>query len=40
MGAGIGTIVGFVVGIKKGVGQQRRYRGAYERCLTKRGYSV
>ncbi len=40
MGAGIGTIVGLVVGIKKGVEQQRCYREACERCLTERGYSV
>lgn len=40
VGAGIGTIVGLVVGVKKGVEQHRRYRGAYEGCLTERGYSI
>lgn len=40
VGAGIGTVVGLVVGIKKGVERQRRYREAYESCLTERGYSV
>ena len=39
-GAGIGVIVGLVVGIKKGVEQHRRYRDAYEGCLTERGYAA
>lgn len=37
VGAGIGTIVGLVVGIKKGVEQHRKYRDAYDRCLSERG---
>ena len=40
VGAGVGTIVGLAVGIKKGVEQHRRYRDAYDRCLTERGYLV
>ena len=40
VGAGIGTIVGLVVGIKKGVEKHRRYRDAYESCLTERGYAA
>ena len=39
-GAGIGAIVGLAVGIKKGVKQHRRYRDAYESCLTERGYAA